>query len=403
MELEEIITKMLKDPEYLSYCEWAKSIQVDATEAFERFSWERFRYWDELISVLKKDNIYDKFDNKMQHIGSGALRVTIENVANWLLRKSKERGVKRALEILNNYNISETMQLYVIKTIMTNRPDNEYLFSNNVQILNQNIIGKINGKLASDLLLDSIRSSVPLPSINSIFAYPVEKKIEHYNDVKDFEKDLEYPLAIEKINNVKECLILSRGLNGLHTMANKYIVPDDIPLVSTGRIDSWSFETFHLPTRSVEVTIKESELKEANRLLSLYEALDISLKESIKVSIERLNGYCSSSDYVERAINIRTCMESVFLSDNELTELSRTLALRVSRLMKDNISERKEIFKLVQDAYNITSKAVHRGNISAKELKNINKLDTIAELCRQVIVRKIEMGQDIDWKDIELS
>lgn len=402
MVIEEIISKILKDPEYLKFYEWTKAVQVDATFSLEHFTWERFQYWDELITELKRDNQYEKFDNKMQYMPTGASRVRIEDVGNWLLRQSKEIGIKNALEILNNYNTSETMKVYVIMTIMSNRPYSEYLFSNGVQILNQDKIGKINKKLSSDLLLDSISSTVPLPHIASIFAYSVKKKIKHENDVIDYEKDLDYSFALEKINNVKECLVLSRGLKGLHTMAHKYLVPDDIPLVSTGRGDAWGFETFYLPTYK-EPFIEQSELDEANRLLDLYEALESKFKQSIKVSIERLNGYCSSSNYVERAVNIRTCMESVFLGDNELTELSRTLALRVSRLMKHTINERKDMYKLVKSAYGITSKAVHRGNIPDKELRNINILDEIAELCRRVIVSKIEMGYDFDWQDIELS
>lgn len=398
MKLEDIINKMLKDPEYLAFYELAKAIQIDATYSLENFTWERFNYWDNLLNELKKDNKYERFDNKMQW----ATRVTIEDVANWLLRKSKEIGVQKALEILNKYNNSEYMEIYLIKTVMSSRPYDEYLFSNGVELLNQDRTSKINKKLSTDLLLDTIRSSVPTPYISSIFAYPVKKKIKHDNDGSSFEEDKDLPLAIEKIDNVKECLILATGLKGIHTMASKYLIPDNIPLVSSGKSDSWSFETFYLPSNNGPF-IEKYELDEANRLLSKFQNLEVKFRESLKVSIERLNGYCSSSSYIERAINIRTCLETVFLKDNELTELTRTLALRASKLMSDEIEERKKMIKLIKDCYSITSKAVHRGNIAEKYIKNITKLDEVAEICRQVIIKKIERGYDYDWEEIELN
>lgn len=401
--LEDIINKILNDTEYIHFYECTKAIQVDASHSLEHFTWERFNYWNDLIFELKKDNKYEKFDKKYQHIAGSAFFVTLENLANWLLRKSKQIGISAAIKCLDDYNNSDRMIIYVIMTVMSLRPYDEYIFGNGVQLLNQEKVSKINKKLSEDLLLDSIRSSVPSPFISSIFTYPIEKKIKHENTIEhDYEKDSDYIEALEKINNIKECLILSRGLNGIHTMAHKYIIPDEIPLVSTASGRSWSFETFYLP-KATEPFIKTEELDEANRMLVLYKSLESSLKESIKVSIERLNGYCSSSSYIERAINIRTCLESVFLNDNEINEISSTLALRVSRFIGKTIDERKEIYKLVKDCYSITSKAVHRGTIPDKQMKNISKLDHIAVICRQVIIEKIERGIDIDWKEIELN
>ena len=146
--------------------------------SLEHFTWEKFKYWNELISQLKKDNTYEKFDNKMQHIASGAFRVKIENVANWLLRKSKETNPKNAIEIFDNYNTSEKMTLYVIMTIMSISSKSEYSFSNKVTINSR----RYNKKFSQDILLDAIQSSIPRPNISSVFAFPVEKEILHTDD-----------------------------------------------------------------------------------------------------------------------------------------------------------------------------------------------------------------------------
>lgn len=404
MSLEKVIDKIFRDIEHKAkydYLENIRNIHVDI--ALNHFTWEKATNWNDLVRLLKDSNKYDKFDKKYQYIAGSAYLVTLENLANWLLRKSKQIGISAAIECLDNYNNSDRLTLYVIMTVMSLRPYDEYIFSNGVQLLNQENVSKINKKLSEDLLLDSIRSSVPSPFISSIFAYPIEKKIKHENSREhDQEEDSDYIQGLRKINSVKECLILSRGLNGIHTMAHKYIIPDKIPLVSTASGTAWGFETFYLP-KATEPFIKIEELNEADRILVLYENLESSLTESIKVSIERLNGYCSSSSYIERAINIRTCLESVFLNDNEVNEISSTLALRVSRFTGKTIDERKEIYKLVKDCYSITSKAVHRGNIPDKQMKNISKLDHIAEICRKVIIQKVERGTDIDWKEIELN
>ena len=400
MSLEQTINKMLQDPEYIRFYEWTKAIQVDATHSLEHFTWERFKYWNELILQLKKDNTYEKFDNKMQHIASSAFRVKIENVANWLLRKSKETNPKNAIEILDNYNTSEKMTLYVIMTIMSISSNSEYSFSNKVTINS----GGYNKKFSQDMLLDGIQSSIPRPNISSVFAFPVEKEILHTDDTyqEEVKKDEDYEIALEKINDVKDCLILSRGLGGVHTMAHKYLIPDDIPLVSTASGSAWAFETFYLPTiGSPFITIEE--LNEANRILERYELLDEKMRKSIHVSIERLNGYCSSSNIIERAVNIRICLESIFLKGDESNEIANTLALRTSRLTAQTLEERKEKYKLIKECYSLTSKAVHRGNIPDKKIKNISKLDEVAELARKVIILKIENGKEFDWKEIELN
>lgn len=406
MSLEQAINKILQDPECINFYEWTKAIQVDASFSLEHFTWERFRYWNELIEQLKKDNQYAKFDNKMQHVGFGAYRVRIEDVANWLLRKSKQTNAQNAIEILHNYNTSKTITLYVIMTLMSIRTSlqEEYTFSNGVKLFNESNIGKINKKLSQDMLHDNILSSIPTPHISSVFAFPVEKDILHTDDTYKIEakQDEEYNIALEKINNVKDCLILSRGLGGVHSMAHKYLIPDNIPLVSTARGSAWSFETFYLPTHSSPI-ITVDELTEANRILELYQSLDEKIRKSIHVSIERLNGYCSSSNTIERAVNIRTCLESVFLKENELSEIANTLALRASRLVEQTVEARKEKHKLIKDCYSLTSKAVHRGNISDKKMKNITKLDEVAELARKVIILKIENGKEFDWKEIELN
>lgn len=396
------IEKVLNDPFCKEQYEFAKN-HVDTAPYLESFTWEKAKYWDELITEFNIDK-YEKFNNKMQYIANGASRVSIENLVNWLLRKSKEVGVEKAIKFLDNYNSSDTMTLYVIMTVMSIRPNNEYIFSNNVQLLNQNSIGKINKKLSQDLLLDPILSVIPMPYIASVFAFPVKKKILHTFDIDKNRKntDEEYNIALEKINDVKDCLILSRGLLGVHTMAHKYLIPDDIPLVSTAKGSSWSFETFYLPT-STSPFITENELINADNLLKLYDELDLDLKKSLKVSIERLNGYCSSSNIIERSVNIRTCLESIFLDLNEKSEIGNTLALRVSRLMEKKLEDRKKVYKLVKDCYNITSKAVHRGYIPDKELKNIHKLDEVAVLARNAIVLKINNQKNFDWKDIELN
>ena len=86
-----------------------------------------------------------------------------------------------------------------------------------------------------------------------------------------------------------------------------------------------------------------------------------------------LNGYYSCSSMVDRAIDLRVCLESIFLTDGNKEQLRYSLALRAAQFLSIDASEKVHINKFLKTAYHVASTAVHNGKMPSTNVKSLKE------------------------------
>ena len=105
----------------------------------------------------------------------------------------------------------------------------------------------------------------------------------------------------------------------------------------------------------------------------------------------------------DRYIELRIALETLYLKDfaNEFSqELRFRLALFGAWHLGKDLKERKSIRKILRDAYDVASKAVHTGEVPAAKAQGLKNAQS---LCRRGILKILQEGPPADWGDMVLG
>ena len=114
----------------------------------------------------------------------------------------------------------------------------------------------------------------------------------------------------------------------------------------------------------------------------------------------KLNSYGSGESLLNRAIDLRTCLESIFLSDDINEQITFRLALRAALYLGSSLDEKKEIQDIMKRAYRVSSSAVHNGKFKKKDKPEV--LKKAALYAQKALIKLIEEGE-INWEELELE
>jgi hypothetical protein len=139
------------------------------------------------------------------------------------------------------------------------------------------------------------------------------------------------------------------------------------------------------------------------RLFRCFEAFEGSARESLRVSADRLNQALCRPNVIDKAIDLGIALEVLLLHSigpKELGELKYRFSIRGAMFLGGSEVDRLNTFKLLKDAYDLRSKAVHAGALTAK--KNASPpteiLDNAANICARIARNVIERGSFPDWE-----
>ena len=105
----------------------------------------------------------------------------------------------------------------------------------------------------------------------------------------------------------------------------------------------------------------------------------------------------------DRYIELRIALESLYLKDfaNEYSQEMRfRLALFGAWHLGKNLEERKSMRKILRDAYDTASKAVHTGQLPPDRAQGLANAQS---LCRRGILKLLREGPPADWGDLVLG
>lgn len=358
-------------------------------------TWSKSEEGKALIKYLVAHNGYSDFDNQVQVLGTCASSINLLDLADWLLERASIVGCTQAENDLISYNTLEEFEAYAVMLlagIYIDFTSTEYEFDNGVKLLHTTSLQ--NRLLIQSVQINNNGNYLPLPKTDTILAIPFKHKKFHWSIAYEQTRlpliDIPYP----SLEEVKLCLVLARPLHcGIQSIAHSVISTDDVPVIHP--MSDWSLHSFKLPP--IAPPILNIEMNYANELIKKLNMLEPNFKTKILSLTERLNGYSSGASMVERAIDLRICLESIFLDDGNKEKLRYRLSLRASLFLGSNLKEKEDIKKKMKKAYDVTSTAVHTGRMPSK---NVDLLPEVAGLARKAILKLISTGKP-NWQELE--
>ncbi len=180
--------------------------------------WLKCKYGKKLIAYLEDNPEYEKFNNRMQYLGSSGSNTTLQSLADWLVERANDIGTSQAIKELNIYNSSSEVTVYGIMLLSGVYIEDEYTFCNNVRLVNE--WGIPNKNITVDIYHNFMNSILPLPIIKSVFLLPFTQKVHHIKKNELDNGNYFTSMPIEKIEETKLCLILARNLFGVHSISH---------------------------------------------------------------------------------------------------------------------------------------------------------------------------------------
>lgn len=357
-------------------------------------SWSKSEEGNALVGYLENIDAYSNFNKHLQLLGNCRTSINLLNLADWLIERAALVGSKQAEKDLAHYVNSDHYKAYAVMLLANIQIDNEFAFYNGVKLVHAYSLD--NKWLTQSVQMNSYGQCLPLPKTDCVLVSSFQHTKFHCpnNGLKAKFPKVYIPFNV--LEEVKACLVLARPIGyGLQSIATSVVVSDNIPIIQS--ISGWSLHSFKMPP--LAPSLLNIEMNIANELLKKLHKLDSKNMVKVISQVERLNGYSSGSSMVDRAIDLRICLESIFLNDGNKEQLRYTLSLRAALFLSEDLDERKEIVSKIKKAYDVTSTAVHTGKMPNK---NAGLLPEVAELARKAILKTIEVGE-IDWQTVELQ
>lgn len=111
-------------------------------------------------------------------------------------------------------------------------------------------------------------------------------------------------------------------------------------------------------------------------------------------------------DRPDRFIDLRIALESLFLSQQPDQELKFRLAVSGAWFVGEDAADRRRVWDTLRSAYDLSSTAVHGGELNKKKNKKHDSTQVLADamaVCRRGILRVLREGPITDWTDLILD
>ena len=185
-----------------------------------------------------------------------------------------------------------------------------------------------------------------------------------------------------------------------------YTDPDQVFVVHGEHISASSIISHDGLRRRGSTIVDAGQVEEAVSLYASMKGLEEGTDQKLQVPIRRWIKSKTDETLVDSFIDLGIALESLYLDGGNRQELSYRLRTRAALFLRDEIQDRMEVTKNVNEIYEIRSQAVHQGTVksknSPKELK-----EKAEELCRESIIKVIHharaTGKLPEWSRIELG
>lgn len=363
-------------------------------KAIRGYWWSTTEAGCALVDFLASTEDFAEFDQQIQMLGTHGRSNKLEDLADWLIERAQIVGGEQAERELYDYLNAETLEVFATMLMANTSIESEYQFLNGVILVEpQNLP---NRHLIRGIFSNTFAHSLPLPKVNCLLIAPYEQKKLHWPNIENRPGKSADNFPLQLLEETQYCLALARPIDwGIQIIGFGTFAPDHLPFMES--VSGWSLRSYKIPAPSPPII--ELEMRNADGHLKKLAKLPEQFKTKFLHSVERLNNYNSGASMVERAIELRICLESIFLDDGNKEQLRYTLALRAALFLGADLAERENIRKVMKYAYDATSIAVHQGKMGKR---HVDLLPQAAELARQSLIKILNDGP-IEWQSLELG
>jgi hypothetical protein len=110
--------------------------------------------------------------------------------------------------------------------------------------------------------------------------------------------------------------------------------------------------------------------EEAPPIVQAYLSLTGTVKDRVRVALQRLNQAQRRRNLGDRAVELSTALETL-MGDNATTEMTHKIRTRAVRLIGGLEAKRKSNAAILNKAYNIRSSLVHTGKVDTGKVENV--------------------------------
>ena len=339
-----------------------------------------------LVESLESEPELEIFDRRMQYSPGMGIRLSLVDLANWLIRRATRMGADEAIDNLRQYLGSQEIPFHAIFAIRGVLLTESYDFGSNIQLVPWAQVpdSRMKEAFGQDL---SDAALLRLDSFPRLHVLPEES-----------EKFKPPSIDYSEMGDALLCLGIA-GPSAVQNLARWHSPVEWAPVFGQG----YSAHYHPFPPRSQS---GPEAICKAQQLFKVFSGLDASRKDALRLPMERLNSAMDKPPGVDAAIDLGISLESIFLRDmnKERGELGYRLRVRAARLLGKNPTERVELSKVFRALYEARSRAVHTGHLPTKiRSEPLHELlDRGYRLTADAISRIILEGEP-DWELLTFS
>lgn len=345
-----------------------------------------------VASALSREPSLAPYDSKLHWFGGGAIRITFDSLALWLLQRAREAGEQQALADLAFYVNSANLPAQSCIALDGITLDSAIHLAPDLAVLPWNQLPPSPTRNHVSQL--ALASGIRHPHAAIVHTLQIPKIIYHQD---------ESPTLPELPSEVARDAVLILALVGPvapYALASWIDVPQSIPSFGTAIM---------LP--EIAGALKRTRLPDSAPadlppLWLAWQSLPADAKASLRVPLSRLISSMRRNSPVDAAIDLGIAIESAFLSDDSGSngELKFRIQVRASRWLAKDVSARQDVFGRIGALYNMRSTAVHTGQLGSKSGK-YQTSELLAEghtLMARALAFLVQRGIP-DWKALVLE
>jgi hypothetical protein len=341
-----------------------------------------------IIDLISKDNRYNIFINHCHRLGatSSICFNQINEFPNQIIRRAKEVGSEQTVNEIENYLNGTEIQIECGLLLYSIHLDTEFTFLNGVRLIQTRSL--IDSNLTNFLIKEKI-STGGFDTALLVIDYVTPK--EYYSSLASESIKTDWTKIEVKTDLIKVLddtrFILSLGRNpsfGIPVVGSFEIIPDHLQFLNNGV----GYGTYPEPRQGIGPKLIAFEIEKADELLKKFDSLSTNDKERIIIAFKRLNDAKIDSNWANKSINLRICIENLFCTEGE-SAIAQTISERAPTYTNFSKTRARKV-------YGFLSSAVHKG--IQPEHATITESEIIAEV-HKTIIQYIENGGYPIWPD----
>ncbi|PLX36582.1 MAG: hypothetical protein C0606_15015 [Hyphomicrobiales bacterium] len=392
MEPDEVIAELRNATVGMAILNSREARDVDGTARYW-FEFDRHPRFERLSKYFSEIPRFQKFDENHVHgIASIGAPFTRMDLFRWVVRRAVETDPEGAMADVFRYLKNEKVRAYrivLVEGLYCGSSDENASFANDIKIVHRmhapvrairdNWIQSAELFGVSDYLVCQefsvnrhIRDAAAWPNRHTADDFPV---IEHLED------------------RIALLSLISR--RGLQIAASAVIQADEVPRANDNI-------TYALHSRRTPVYLDSPIIgfdpQRAELRYKKFAALNTKWRKKLRIPMAKLNDCLSETGVVQRAIDLRTCLEALFLDGSKEGEYRYRLSLRAAFYAAEEILDRREIFEAVKRWYDLGSEAVHSGSLNLKD-GDYQKFEIVTGAVRTALLKRID-GETPDYDNL---